>query len=379
MIVAYNALAVRPGVADGAATFSLNVVPELAAALPEHRLVALVRPGEDRLEARANLTLRPVAGVSSLGRRIRFELLELRRCLDELAADVLVLPSELVVRGGTPVVVVAQNLAYHCDRHGVSFVGATPRDRLGARLQRAYYRALMPVAFRRAARVAAVSHTAADVLSRRAGLDLGKTSVIGEGADSRLLPPPGIDAHRDDRLLIVSALAPYKGIDRALRIFGAVRRRLPGLQLDVVGGSWRGYGRVLRAEVARLGLDAHVHFHEHASARELAAHYQRAALLVHLSECESFGLPVVEAMRYRLPVAAADRPWARETGGEAVLVLPDHDAAAADTIVSLLHDRAQQDALAARGALRAAKLTWRATADRLAQLVHEAAATAGRG
>ena len=63
MIVAYNALSVRPGVFDGAATFTLNLLHHLPDALPEARFVVLARQGESRLGDSARLTVRalPVA------------------------------------------------------------------------------------------------------------------------------------------------------------------------------------------------------------------------------------------------------------------------------------------------------------------------------
>jgi glycosyltransferase involved in cell wall biosynthesis len=373
VIVVYNALAVRPGVADGAATFSVNILPELAAALGDAEVVALVRPGEHRIEQAPNLSVRPVPSAGTLGGRLRFELFALKRTVRRLGADVVVLPSELVLGRSIRTVVVAQNLAYHCPQ-AQAFRGGTLPDRISSRLQTAYYRTVMPIAYARAARVAAVSETAAELLGRRAGLDASKTRVIYEGSDSRLLPGPIAGAVRESRVLIVSALSPYKDLERSLRLFALVKHSLPALQLDVVGSSWRGFGDVLRREAADLGIGSSVRFHGTLTGDALADLYQRASVLLHFSHCESFGLPVVEAMRYGLPVAAALRSSVGELAAGAVLPLADDDAAAAKAIVDLLRDERARTALAERGTQRAAELTWRAAAERLAVVVREAAA-----
>jgi alpha-1,2-rhamnosyltransferase len=44
--------------------------------------------------------------------------------------------------------------------------------------------------------------------------------------------------------------------------------------------------------------------------------YRHAAALLFPSRCEGFGLPLVEAMRYGLPVLASDIPVFREIGSD---------------------------------------------------------------
>jgi glycosyltransferase involved in cell wall biosynthesis len=362
VIVAFNALSVRPDVYDGAATFSLNVLPELAAALPDDEVVALVRDGETRLAPAGGLRLESLRLPRSAAARVAYEAAGLGRTLRRLQADVLVAPSEsLPLRLPCPTVVVAQNLVYHC--------GGPAESGLAARAQAAYYRGSMPRAYRRAARVAAVSETTARVLSERAGLDLAKTAVVHEGSDSRLLPPPEGGKPRGPRLLVVSTLAPYKGLERTLDLFAALRRARPELELDLVGAERGGFRSVLAARAAALGVAGAVRFLDAVGPAELADRYERSLALLMLSECESFGLPLVEAMRYGLPVVSSGCSSLREVAASAALELgPD----AVSDLLGLLDDPAAREELAARGRRRAAELTWRATGRRLAAVVREA-------
>ena len=376
MIVAYNALSVRPGVFDGAATYTLNLLHHLPDALPEARFVVLARQGETRLGGSARLTVRALPVAGAVG-RIVFESLLAGRELRRAAADVLLSPNESIPLGpAPPLVVVAQNLVYHRDGgRGGDFLGAGPRARFRSRAQAAYYRRRMERAYRRAAAVVAVSDETARVLSREAGLSPAKTVVVAEGADSVLLPPPTASL-RVDRLLVVSALAPYKNLERVLEIYAALRRHRPALDLTIAGSDWRGYRSLLESRAARLGLPP-PRIEEQVGPARLAELYSTSRLLLHLSSCESFGLPIVEAMRYGLPVVAAARSSLPEVaGGAARLVDPDDVPAVAAAVGELLDSEEAWSSLAAFGSARAASLRWSDTAAGIASVLRQ---VAGRG
>ena len=197
-VVAYNALHVRPGVYDGAATFSLNVVQRLPEVLPDARIVAYVAEGEDRLEPRPNLELRPVGeGRVHAPGRVALETLWLTVDLRRIGASALISPHESIpLRAPAPVVVVAQNLVYH--RHGLgdAFVGRERRDRFRSNLSARYYRRRMAEAYTKAAAVVAVSGHTADMLVEHSQLDRSKTVVVHEGSDSMFLGSPEVPETR---------------------------------------------------------------------------------------------------------------------------------------------------------------------------------------
>ena len=104
MIVAYNALSVRPGVADGGATYSLNILRKLPAALPEADLVVYLDAAERRLDGVDALTLRRIPKRGGAADRIVRETFGLARRLRRDRADVLIhLEPEDRVQPGTEV------------------------------------------------------------------------------------------------------------------------------------------------------------------------------------------------------------------------------------------------------------------------------------
>jgi glycosyltransferase involved in cell wall biosynthesis len=369
-IVVYNALHLRPGHEDGGATFTVNVVPALVRARPDVQIVALVRNDERRLDDSGAERIPVRAGGGA--RRVAAELFNVDRVLRRVAADVLVSPHEsLPPRFGGRIIVVAQNLVYQCGGASATFGGASIRTRSKTRLQFGYYRLRSTRAYSRADAVVCVSAHTRDVLVASGGLGSRKAVVALEGADSVLLPPAAGGATRaPEQLLCVSTFAPYKNHLALLEALAALRQRRPDATLVTVGGDWRGFRAVVEQRIAVLGLESAVRVVPPTTGSALAHLYESSALLVHPSSCESFGLPIVEAMRYGLPVVAAERSSLPEVaGGAAVLVDPDNPATFAAAIDDLLGDGERRAELEARGRARASALTWDGFAQALAALV----------
>jgi glycosyltransferase involved in cell wall biosynthesis len=369
-VVAYNALHVRPGVYDGAATFSVNVARRLPAALPGARVVAYVVEDERRLQPSDRLDVRPIGtGAVRAGGRVALETLWLGLELRQIRADVLVSPHESIpFLPPCPVVVVAQNLVYHRPSYGDPFRGRERRERARTRLQTAYYRRRMGEAYAKAAAVVAVSEHTAGVLEAQASLDRSKTTVVPNGADSDFLEDGSGSAEREPRLLTVSTLAPYKNLEETIDVYARLRGYRPELTLSIAGGDWRGFRAVLEQHAHELGVADGVRFHGVVGPADLAHLYRTSLVLLHLSECESFGLPPVEAMRFDLPVVAADRSSIPEVTSGAALLVDPHDLDAVHAAVERVLDGAAAE-LVDRGRRRVSELTWDDTARGIADVV----------
>jgi glycosyltransferase involved in cell wall biosynthesis len=111
------------------------------------------------------------------------------------------------------------------------------------------------------------------------------------------------------------------------------------------------------------------------SEADLAELYARALAMVYPSFGEGFGLPLVEAMASGCPVVASERPSLPEVGGDAALYAsPDDPAELADRLLRVLRDPELRETMVARGARRAAELTWRRTAEQTVAVYEEALA-----
>lgn len=165
--------------------------------------------------------------------------------------------------------------------------------------------------------------------------------------------------HDGPRWLSVGRLAPNKAHqDVIAALFVARATTSPAATLTIVGSpSEPTYARALRRYVADLGMSGAVEFVSRLSDTELAARYTTSDVLVMLSEHEGFGVPLVEAMLYGLPVVAFAAGAVAEVVGDAgILLNAKGPRRVAEAVASLLADPERRQAVVAAGRTRPAVL-----------------------
>jgi glycosyltransferase involved in cell wall biosynthesis len=163
---------------------------------------------------------------------------------------------------------------------------------------------------------------------------------------------------RECNLLTVGRVVPNKGVHHDLAALAALRAGGVDARLQVVGAHGpRAYLTELRRLVDRLGLEDDVVFTGSVSDEELAAHYETADAFLFLSEHEGFGIPLVEALRFGLPVVAlAGSATAETAGGAALLVREAEPALVAELVWRVCRDHDLKALLGSRGRERAREL-----------------------
>lgn len=127
----------------------------------------------------------------------------------------------------------------------------------------------------------------------------------------------------------------------------------------------------LREQVAAGERDGWLHHFGYLPDAAVAALYRRAWLLVMPSLYEGFGLPVVEAMSFGIPLLLSDIPVLREVAGGAALHLPPEDPAAwTATLTDLLRQPERVAELARASAAGADAFDWQRTAEQTAAIWH---------
>jgi phosphatidylinositol alpha-1,6-mannosyltransferase len=145
-----------------------------------------------------------------------------------------------------------------------------------------------------------------------------------------------------------------KGHDQLLEAWPAVRRRVPGAQLWIVGD---GDDRARLEGIARdAGIGEAVRFLGRVDDRELGDLYRRAGLLAMPSRQEGFGLVYAEALWHGLPCVGSTADAAGEViaDGETGLLVPYGDSAAlGHAVASLLADPERRRRMGEAGAREA--------------------------
>lgn len=149
-------------------------------------------------------------------------------------------------------------------------------------------------------------------------------------------------------LIFVGRVAPNKKIEDLVRVFCAYQRYVePESRLFIVGDGrgFEHYTRRLRELVSHLRIDEVV-FAGAVTQSELNAYYRLADVFLGLSEHEGYGAPLIEAMRFGIPVVAFDAGAVRETlQGGGILLTEKEPEVVAELLGMVTEDRALRGAV----------------------------------
>jgi glycosyltransferase involved in cell wall biosynthesis len=214
----------------------------------------------------------------------------------------------------------------------------------GGERERAH-RALDAVTSLREQTVVAVGRSA---FSRQELVDLGfnpvrELPVVVPDLLSRVEPDPAVwgrfGADGQMNLLFVGRIVPNKRQEDLIKLLYYVRRTNEDARLLLVGswGNSRRYADWLRQFAQRLGLADAVYLCGHVTNRELAAYYHVADVYVSMSEHEGFGIPLVEAMRFGVPIVAYACTAVPGTLGGAGILIKQKTLPVIAELLQLLH------------------------------------------
>jgi len=221
-----------------------------------------------------------------------------------------------------------------------------------------------------------LSEHARRVIESHASGQAVRSVVIPHGIPSQFRTVSTTEQHamnpKDSYLLYVSYIDFYKNQLEVVRAFALLkRRRVTPEKLLLVGPENSIYGKLLRAEILRLGLAGDVMVTGAVPYETLPGLYQRATVNIFASESENCPNILLEALATGRPVVCSNRPPMPEFGGDAVLYFdPASPEDLAAKLGALLDDEQSMRALAARASAqselydwqRSARLTWDAIA-----------------
>ncbi len=149
-------------------------------------------------------------------------------------------------------------------------------------------------------------------------------------------------------ILFVGRIAPNKKHEDIVRAFAHYKKYVnPKSRLIFVGND-RGiekYGECIRKYVNALQIDDVV-FTGHISFSEVLSYYKIAHVFLCMSEHEGFGVPLVEAMYFNVPIIAYDSSAVAETlGGSGILVDNKNPVMIAAFIDRLVRDKEFKNAV----------------------------------
>lgn len=179
---------------------------------------------------------------------------------------------------------------------------------------------------------------------------------------------PGGDRSPLPLVVAVGRFAPVKRFDQLIEAAVVAKRRVPDLQLHLVGSG------PMQAELVAL-VAGHVAggwitFLGHVEHRQLVALYQRAWIVASASLAEGWGLTLTEAAACGTPAVATDINGHRSSVVDGVTGVLAPLPRLGDAIADVLLDDATRDQLAVAALARAKTLTWESSARGIIAALH---------
>ena len=255
-----------------------------------------------------------------------------------------------------------------------------------------FFRNLGLAAAKKAAFVVTPTHYASNQLSKYTGIPQSKIIAIGEAP--KTIDNQNKDHHNKenqvststqdilntDYILHVGTLEKRKNLPALIRAFKIVQQSgFPNLKLVLVGKASNKItlddSSAITDAINQEQLSRDVVLTGYLNDDEVQAIYQKAKLYVFPSINEGFGIPVLEAFKYKVPVVIANNTCLPEVAGlGAKSFNPFEVTDIAQTITLLLNDEALRQSYIEKGNAQLQNFSWEKTVGSLMQLFKKAVA-----
>jgi glycosyltransferase involved in cell wall biosynthesis len=250
-----------------------------------------------------------------------------------------------------------------------------------------FFRNLGLAAAKKSAFVVAPTQYASNQLAKYTGINPNKIKVIGEA-------PKTIDASISqnettaivkqilnlDYILHVGTLEKRKNLTALIQAFKIVRENgFPNLKLVLVGKASNKItlddSSAIKDAIMQQQLTNDVILTDYLGDAEVQQLYQKAKLYVFPSMNEGFGIPVLEAFKYQVPVVIANNTCLPEVAGQGAKSFnPFSVQDMANAISTLLNDEPLRQTYIEKGNAQLQNFSWDKTARALMQLFKKAVA-----
>ncbi|MEM7111600.1 MAG: glycosyltransferase family 1 protein [Chloroflexota bacterium] len=242
--------------------------------------------------------------------------------------------------------------------------------------KRTFWQVSVPWSAKRCRKVITISHNSKRDIVKHLGVPADKVIVTPLALDSRILDfVTLINADEKTRvcnkysikrpfILNVGGLGKHKNAAALIRAFSELKKHSVVQETSlVITGNDYGSKQELEALALSLGILDQVCFPGYVEHTDLPALYSAALIYASTSRFEGFGLTLLEAMAFGVPVISSNRSSLPEVAGYAADIIdPDDIAGLASVLKKLLTDPSHRQKLRQRSLERVKDFSWETTA-----------------
>ena len=244
-----------------------------------------------------------------------------------------------------------------------------------------YFRYFFPKFAKKAKAIATVSEFSKKDISQTFSIDINKIDVVYNGANNRFSPVSELEKNQwktentnsSNYFVYVGSLHPRKNVDGLLLAFDDFKKTdKSGMKLMIIGEPMFKIQNIKKV-FSKMTYKNDVIMKGRLNPEELRLAIGSSHALILVSHFEGFGIPVLEAMKCRVPVICSNTTSLPEVGGDAaILVDPDSTNSISEAMSSLCNDNNLWEEIAEKGFKRAEIFSWDRTSRLLWKSIEKA-------
>jgi glycosyltransferase involved in cell wall biosynthesis len=201
-------------------------------------------------------------------------------------------------------------------------------------------------------------------------LGLKNVTVCPNGVSSVFLSDSKVKRRTENfRIISVGTIEPRKNYSFLVDLFIEITKKYPTAELVICGRAGWGYSDLLE-KLNSLESKSQIKVLSDLSDEELDFEYQNADFFVYPSLEEGFGIPIVEAMSYGLPVVASNNSAITEVVSKYGILLDSyHVSEWVESLVAIAEDQNRYTNLSQLSVERSKQFSWKESALKMIRLL----------
>lgn len=192
-------------------------------------------------------------------------------------------------------------------------------------IKKIYVKVMTFFAVKVSSSIVTVSKFSRNEILRLTSADSNKLSVIYNAVDEKFSTDVASRQSDEKYILFVGNIKPHKNLNNALQAFRIFLQKNNNYKFYIVGKKEGFITGVNNLDTLIKGIENSVIFTGYISDRELKGYYANASLFFFPSKYEGFGLPILEAMKFSIPILSSNASSLPEVGGDAILYCDPND------------------------------------------------------
>jgi glycosyltransferase involved in cell wall biosynthesis len=372
MRIAVNTRLLLPDKLEGFGRFACETLRRITMWHPEHEFIFIFdrKPDEQFLFSK-NIT--PVVAYPQARHPVLWYLFfeyGVTFALNKYHADLFLSPDGwLCLKTEVPSVAVIHDLNFFHNREWVE------------PLPRRYYDHFFPRYIQKAIRLATVSEFSRDDISNKFGIPVERIDVVYNGVNPEFRPIPDTVkaetckkyAEGKPYFLFVGLVHPRKNLTRIIEAYNVFRKNTETEIKLLVAGCTKYWTKDTEYAYKSSPYHNDIILMGRVPEKEMHVLVASALSLVYASLFEGFGIPILEAMRCRVPVITSNITSMPEVGGNAVYYVDPYSVQSiADGMNFIARDENLRNQLIQQGNIQIAKFSWDQTARKLWETLEKA-------